>query len=198
MKTPLTAKQQRVYEFLVDYIETNGYPPSVRDICSALHFSSTATAHAYLSTLEKKGYIEKDTQKNRCIKITAKRESAETIPDIGVVTAGVPITAVENIDGYFPVQKGYFEGDEHFILSVRGESMIEAGIFDGDKIIVNQTPVCRNGDIVVAMIEDEATVKRYYHENGHVRLQPENPTMQPIIVDHVEIIGKVVGLFRKI
>lgn len=197
MKATLTDKQKRVYDFIVNYIEEYGYPPTVRDICAALHYGSTATVQNYLDNLEKKGYIERGGQKNRSITITAKKEASTLVPDIGVVTAGVPITAIENIEGYFPLQKGYFEGHDHFILSVRGESMIDAGIYDGDKIIVNQVSVCRNGDIIVALVEDEATVKRYYREHGHVRLQPENQSMEPIIVDNIEVLGKVVGLFRK-
>ena len=198
MKQALTDKQKRVYDFLLRYIDENGYPPTVRDVCAALHYGSTATVQNYLDSLERKGYIERGGQKNRSITITAKREFSEFVPDIGVVTAGQPITAIENIDGYFPLQKGYFEGDTHFILSVRGESMIDAGIYDGDKIIVNEASACRNGDIIVALVEDEATVKRYYRENGHVRLQPENTSMEPIIVPDIQVLGKVVGLFRKL
>lgn len=197
MSQSLTEKQEKVYLFIVDFIDNKGYPPSVREICIGMGFSSTATVHSYLNILEKKGYIDKGGSKNRSISIV-NRQPVELVPDVGIITAGQPITAIENIDGHFPVQKGYFDGDGHFILSVRGESMIDAGIFDGDKIIVSSSMPWKNGDIIVALIEDEATVKRIYKENGHIRLQPENKAMEPIIVDNVVVQGKVVGLFRRL
>ena len=198
MKENLSNNQIAIYNFLSQYIETNGFPPAIREICKATNISSTSTVHHHLKALEEKGYITKNNSRSRSITIVKESVPTEIIPDVGTVTAGMPILAVENISSHFPIAKGYFEGSDHFVLSVRGESMIDAGIYDGDKIIVNKTNVCRNGDIIVALIEDEATVKRFYKENGKVRLQPENKTMEPIIVDNIEVIGKVVGLFRKL
>ncbi len=196
MAETLTKKQKNVYNFIVEFIDTMGYPPSIREICEGLGFSSTATVHTYINTLEKKGYISKGGSKNRSLSII-NRSQAEIVPSVGIITAGQPITAIENIDEHFPVKKGYFEGEEHYILTVRGESMIDAGINDGDKIIVSTDSYWKNGDIIVALIGDEATVKRIYKEKGYIRLQPENKTMEPIIVDNVIVQGKVVGLFRR-
>lgn len=196
MNEQLTNKQKTVYSYISSFIDDNGYPPTVREMCSGLGFSSTATIQGYLEILEEKGYINRSGNKNRSLSL-ANVLAMEMAPDVGVITAGEPITAIENIESHFPIQKGFFEGDEHFILSVRGESMIDAGINDGDKIVVSTALGWRNGDIVVALIDDEATVKRIYKEKGHVRLQPENKTMEPIIVDNVVVQGKVVGLFRR-
>jgi repressor LexA len=178
-----------------------GYPPAVREICEAVHLKSTSSVHSHLESLEKNGYIRRDPTKPRAIEILddnfgiARRDMVQ-VPIIGTVAAGQPILAQENIEDYFPVPAGILPNAETFMLRVKGESMIEAGIFDGDQVIVEQTPVAHNGDIVVALIEDSATVKRFYKENGHYRLQPENQTMDPIIVSEVQILGKVIGLFR--
>ncbi|MBQ8923545.1 MAG: transcriptional repressor LexA [Lachnospiraceae bacterium] len=200
---PLSAKQQEILEYLKECILKKGYPPAVREICDAVHLKSTSSVHAHLETLEAKGYIRKDPTKPRAIEILddtfnlARRELVN-IPIVGTITAGEPILAVENIDGYFPIPPEYLKGNkDRFMLKVKGESMINAGIFDGDLVLVEQTNQANNTDIVVALIDDSATVKTFYRENGYIRLQPENDTMEPIIVrDNMSILGKVVGLFR--
>ena len=200
-KEQLSDKQQQILEFIKRRILDKGYPPAVREICEAVNLRSTSSVHSHLETFERKGYIHRDPTKPRAIEITdddfnlARREIIN-IPVVGTVTAGEPILAVENIEEYFPMLPNHISNKNTFMLHVRGESMINAGIFDGDMVIVEQQPTADNGDIVVAMIEDSATVKRFYKEDGYYRLQPENDTMDPIIVSEVSIIGKVVGLYR--
>ena len=208
-KDKISAKQEQILNILKENILKKGYPPTVREICEAVGLSSTSSVHAHLNSLEEKGYIRRDPTKPRAIEILdddgfnlTKREIVN-VPVVGTVAAGQPIFAEENITDYFPVPPEYFPvppeyltSNETFMLKVRGDSMINAGILYGDTIIVEQTNVAKNGDIVVALIEDSATVKTYYKENGHYRLQPENDTMDPIIVDDLTIIGKVIGLFR--
>ena len=200
-KEQLSDKQQQILEFIKRRILDKGYPPAVREICEAVNLRSTSSVRSHLETLERKGYIHRDPTKPRAIEITdddfnlARREIIN-IPVVGTVTAGEPILAVENIEEYFPMLPNHISNKNTFMLHVRGESMINAGILDGDMVIVEQQPTADNGDIVVAMIEDSATVKRFYKEDGYYRLQPENDTMDPIIVSEVSIIGKVVGLYR--
>ena len=201
---------------ILDYIEkqsqVNGYPPSVREIGKAVGLKSTATVHGYLAKLEEKGYIKKESQKGRTLKLlkgssgkatTESRKDFYTgremvdVPVIGKITAGAPILAVENITDTFPIPIDFVGNSESFMLTVRGESMIEAGILDGDYILVKKQNVANNGEIVVALIEDEATVKTFYKEKDYIRLKPENSTMDPIIVPDCKILGKVAGVFRK-
>lgn len=189
-------------EYIKNQILDHGYPPAVREICAAVNLKSTSSVHSHLATLEKNGYIRRDPTKPRAIEIVddefnLTRRELRNIPIIGEVAAGQPILAEQNIAGYFPVSSDDLPSGELFVLKVRGESMINVGIYDGDQIFVQQTPVARNGDIVVALVEDSATVKTYYKEEGRYRLQPENDTMDPIYVDEVVILGKVVGLFRR-
>ena len=197
----LTDKQQQILEFIKHRILEKGYPPAVREICQAVHLRSTSSVHSPLETLERKGYIRRDPTKPRAIEIIdddfnlARREIVH-IPIVGTITAGEPILAVENIEDYFPMQPDFISSRDIFMLHVRGESMINAGIMDGDLVIVQQQPTADNGDIVVAMIDDSATVKRFYKEDGHYRLQPENDAMDPIVVPEVSVIGKVIGLYR--
>lgn len=197
----LSDKQQQILEFIKQRILEKGYPPAVREICEAVHLRSTSSVHSHLETLERKGYIRRDPTKPRAIEIIdddfnlARREIIH-IPIIGTITAGEPILATENIEDYFPMQPDFLGNKKTFMLHVRGESMINAGILDGDMVIVEQQSTASNGDIVAAMIEDSATIKTFYKEDGYYRLQPENDTMDPIIVQEVSIIGKVVGLYR--
>lgn len=197
----LSDKQQQILEFIKQRILEKGYPPAVREICEAVHLRSTSSVHSHLETLERKGYIRRDPTKPRAIEIIdddfnlARREIIH-IPIIGTITAGEPILATENIEDYFPMQPDFLGNKKTFMLHVRGESMINAGILDGDMVIVEQQSTASNGDIVAAMIEDSATIKTFYKEDGYYRLQPENDTMDPIIVEEVSIIGKVVGLYR--
>lgn len=192
----LKPKEQKVYDYIVRSINENGYAPSVRDICRDLGYKSTSTVHMYLNRLDMFGYINKDDGKSRALKLSEdKAPVCMAVPLIGLVTAGSPILAYEELEGYVGyVGKG--KSDEMFALRVKGESMIDAGILDGDIIIAEKTCYAENGDIVVAMIEDEATVKRFYRENGHYRLQPENKSMQPIITSEVTVLGKVVAIQR--
>lgn len=201
-KGKISAKQQEIFEYIKNQILDHGYPPAVREICAAVNLKSTSSVHSHLATLEKNGYIRRDPTKPRAIEIVddefnLTRRELRNIPIIGEVAAGQPILAEQNIAGYFPVSSDDLPSGELFVLKVRGESMINVGIYDGDQIFVQQTPVARNGDIVVALVEDSATVKTYYKEEGRYRLQPENDTMDPIYVDEVVILGKVVGLFRR-
>ena len=201
-KGKISAKQQEILEYIKNQILDHGYPPAVREICAAVNLKSTSSVHSHLATLEKNGYIRRDPTKPRAIEIVddefnLTRRELRNIPIIGEVAAGQPILAEQNIAGYFPVSSDDLPSGELFVLKVRGESMINVGIYDGDQIFVQQTPVARNGDIVVALVEDSATVKTYYKEEGRYRLQPENDTMDPIYVDEVDILGKVVGLFRR-
>lgn len=197
----LSAKQAEILEYMKQEILSKGYPPSVREICSAVNLSSTSSVHAHLEKLEKNGYIRRDPAKPRCIEIVddtfqlTRREMAQ-IPIVGTVAAGQPILATQNIMDYFPIPAEYAPNSECFILKVKGESMINVGIMDGDQIFVERCNVARNGEIVVALVDDSATVKTFYKEDGHFRLQPENDNMDPIIVDHVEILGRVFGVFR--
>lgn len=200
----LSDKQIKILDFMKNYIKYKGYPPAIREICNELNISSTSTVHSHIVKLENKGYIKRDPLKNRAIEIIDldydednKKETFD-VPIIGKVTAGEPILAIENIEDTFPLPIELSTKGNLFILNVQGESMIEAGILDGDRIIVRQQKTANNGDIVVAMIDESATVKRYYKMNDHVELRPENSTMFPIIVREVEILGKVIGLYRNI
>lgn len=198
----LSAKQAEILEFMKKEILKKGYPPTVRDICEAVNLKSTSSVHSHLETLEKNGYIRRDPTKPRAIEILDEnfyntRCEVATVPVVGRVAAGEPILAVENVDSYFPIPTDMLSNKETFILVVKGESMINMGIFDGDYIVVEQCNSANNGDVVVALVDDSATVKRFYKENGHYRLQPENDYMDPIIVNQVEILGKVTGLYRK-
>ena len=197
----ITKKQTEILEYIKSQILNKGYPPSVRDICTAVNLKSTSSVHAHLETLEKNGYIRRDPTKPRAIEIiddnfNLTRREVVNVPLIGQVAAGQPLLAVENITGYFPIPAEFIPKEEVFMLNVKGESMVKAGIYDGDQIIVKQQSTASNGEIVVALVDDSATVKRFYKENGHIRLQPENDFMEPIIVDSCEIIGKVIGLIR--
>lgn len=205
MYEDLSKKQLTILNFLKEEIHTKGYPPSVREICKAVGLKSTSTVHGHLSRLEKKGYIRRDATKPRAIEILkedtisvfSKKEIVQ-VPIVGKVTAGQPILATENIEDTFPLSVDIVKNDSVFMLSVSGESMIEAGILDGDYVLVKQQNVANNGDIVVALIEDEATIKRFYKEKDHIRLQPENKNMAPILVKNVSILGKIKGVFRTI
>lgn len=203
--TKLEPKEQLVFDYIKENIKTRGYSPSIRDICSALNIKSTSTVHTCLERLEQKGYIQKEDGKSRTLRIeglntgdTAENLDGLSIPIIGRVTAGAPILAVENYEGYihYPAGLRTLPDNEMFALRVSGTSMIEAGILDGDIVIVEKTPIAENGDIVVALIDDEATVKTFYKEDGHFRLQPENRTMLPIIVNSLMILGKVITSIR--
>ena len=191
---PLSKSQQKILDFLRDCSE-NGRVPSVREICEYTGLSSTSTVHHHLKALEAKGLIIREHGVNRCIQIAGEEKSA-SVPVVGKVAAGEPITAIQNIEFYVPVPEQLKRGRELFALRIQGESMINAGILNGDIVIVNRTPVAENGEIVVAMVDDSATVKRFYKENGHFRLQPENDSYEPIIVDEVVLLGKVVSLIR--
>lgn len=197
----ISAKQHEVLEYIKEEILKKGYPPTVRDICEAVHLSSTSSVHSHLATLEKNGYIRRDPTKPRAIEIIDDsfqlvRHEMTSIPVVGQVAAGTPILAEQNIDSYFPLPVEYTPNAPTFILKVKGDSMINAGIFDGDLIFVEQCSTARNGEIVVALVDDSATVKTFYKENGHFRLQPENDDMEPFIFDQVEILGKVFGVLR--
>ena len=209
----LNKREKAILKFIEKQVNTNGYPPSVREIGKAVGLKSTATVHGYLESLEKKGYVKKESQKGRTLKLlkggnlegeqTSFDKSVYTnkemvnVPVVGKITAGAPILAVENVTDTFPIPIDFVGNSESFMLTVRGESMIEAGILDGDYILVRKQNTATNGEIVVALIEDEATVKTFYKEKDHIRLQPENSTMDPIIVPNCEILGKVIGVFRK-
>ena len=198
----ITSKQQQVLDYIKEEILKRGYPPAVREICEAVGLKSTSSVHAHLESLEKKGYIRRDPTKPRAIEIVDDgfqtiRQEMTSIPIVGTVAAGQPILAQQNISGYFPLPVEMVPNSETFVLKVKGDSMINIGIYDGDQIFVECTNTARNGDVVVALIEDSATVKTFYAENGHYRLQPENDTMDPIIVNEVKILGKVFGVFRR-
>ncbi|MFU0827604.1 MAG: transcriptional repressor LexA [Lachnoclostridium sp.] len=197
----ISPKQREILEYLKSQIINKGYPPAVREICEAVKLKSTSSVHSHLETLEKNGYIRRDPSKPRAIEIiddnfNLSRREVVNVPIVGTITAGQPILAVENLEGYFPIPTEYMPNEETFMLKVKGESMINAGIFDGDKIIVQRQSTASNGDIVVALIDDSVTVKTFYKEDGYYRLQPENDAMDPIIVNEVTILGKVIGLFR--
>ena len=208
-KGKISAKQREILEFIKEEILKRGYPPAVREICEAVHLKSTSSVHSHLETLEKNGYIRRDPTKPRAIEVmdddfqsvrTDSFVNAPTemvnIPIVGTVAAGQPILAQENIESYFPMPVHMVPNSETFVLKVKGDSMINVGIYDGDSIFVEKCETARNGDLVVALVEDSATVKTFYKENGHYRLQPENDSMDPIIVDECQILGKVFGVFR--
>ena len=198
----ITAKQQEILEYIKDEILKRGYPPAVREICEAVNLKSTSSVHSHLETLEKNGYIRRDPTKPRAIEICDDnfqmvRTDMTSLPVIGTVAAGTPILAQENVESYFPVPADMIPGGEpSFILKVKGDSMINAGIFSGDQIFVQSCNTAHNGDTVVALIDDSATVKTFYKEKDHIRLQPENDSMDPIIVPDCQILGKVFGVFR--
>ena len=197
----ITDKQREILEYIKEMILKKGYPPAVREICEAVHLKSTSSVHSHLESLEKNGYIRRDPTKPRTIEIldddfALTRRELVNVPVIGTVAAGVPILAEQNIEDYLPIPAEILPNKEVFMLKVIGNSMIEAGIYNGDKVIVAKQPNAENGDKVVALVDDSATVKTFYKENGHFRLQPENSSMDPIILDQVEILGKVIGLFR--
>lgn len=197
----ISPKQQEILDYIKEVILKKGYPPTVREICETVHLKSTSSVHSHLETLEKNGYIHRDPTKPRAIEICddsfqVVRTEMISLPIIGSVAAGQPILAEENIDDYFPVPADVVPKGDSFILNVKGNSMVNAGIFDGDRVFVNVCSTAENGDIVVALIDDSATVKTFYKEEGHIRLQPQNDTMSPIIVDDCQILGKVFGVFR--
>lgn len=204
----ITEKQMRVLAYVKEQIKKNGYAPSVREICQALGLKSTSTVHGYLARLQKKGLIQKAALKPRTIRITDEEQEGQQafytskemvdVPIVGKVTAGMPILAVENIEDSFPLPIDFVGNSETFMLRVRGDSMIEAGILDGDLVLVKKQNTAENGDIIVALIEDEATVKTFFKEKNRIRLQPQNSFMQPIIVPTCSILGKVAGVFRKL
>ena len=202
------SKEEQLLEFIKNYQNDNGFPPTIREMCKAIKVSSTSTIFYYLNKLENSNKIKKNPNKNRALEIVnnqscnistiAENNSNLTkIPVLGTVTCGEPILAVQTNEEYFMVSPTLFKGDDLFMLTAKGDSMINAGIYDGDKIVLKQQSYAENGEIVAALVEDSATIKRFFKENGHYRLQPENDTMSPIIVDDVQIIGKVVGLVRK-
>ena len=209
-RSDLNKREKAILSFIEKQIELYQYPPSVREIGKAVGLSSTATVHGYLAKLETKGYIRKESQKGRTLRLVQDDEVIRKpkdlytgkemvdVPVVGKITAGAPILAVENITDTFPIPLDFVGNSQSFMLTVRGESMIEAGILDGDYILVKQQSTAENGEIVVALIEDEATVKTFYKEKNYIRLQPENSTMAPIIVPDCEILGKVAGVFRKL
>ena len=197
----ISEKQQQILDYTKKMILNKGYPPSVRDICEAVGLKSTSSVHAHLEKLEKNGYIKRDPAKSRTIEIVDDefdqfRRELSYIPEIGDVAAGQPLLAIENTTAYFPVPLEYLPNEKTFILRVKGDSMVDIGIYDGDRVIVEQKNTASDGEIVVALVDDSATVKRFFKEDGHIRLQPENMFMDPIIVDDCTILGKVVGLFR--
>lgn len=197
----ISAKQQEILDFMKQEILNKGYPPTVRDICEAVNLKSTSSVHSHLETLEKNGYIHRDPTKPRAIEIiddnfNLTRREVVNVPIVGRVAAGEPILAVENIENYFPIPAEFMPNQDTFMLRVKGESMINAGILDGDLIVVMKQATARNGDMVVALVDDSATVKTFYKEGDHIRLQPENDTMDPIIVPNCEILGKVFANFR--
>ena len=202
MTEPLTRRQEEILNFIKSEVQEKGYPPSVREIGKAVGLSSSSTVHAHLSQIEKKGYIRRDPTKPRAIELLEENfflsfRDISPVPVVGNVTAGQPILAEENIIEYFPLPRDFVKEDRIFMLSVEGDSMVNVGIFDGDYIAVRQQSTAVNGDIVVALIDDEATVKRFFMENGQIRLQPENDYYEPLILNSVNVLGKVIGLFRK-
>lgn len=202
MPGKITAKQEQILKYMKEEILTKGYPPTVREICEQVGLKSPSSVHAHLNSLENNGYIRRDPTKPRAIEIVddefaLSRREMVNIPIIGRVAAGEPLLAVENIENYFAIPAEFMPNCETYILKVRGDSMINVGIYENDLLIVEKTNVARDGDIVVALLEDSVTVKRFYKENGYIRLQPENDTMDPIIVDNCEIVGKVHSLYRQ-
>ena len=197
----ISDKQREILEYIKEMILKKGYPPTVREICETVKLKSTSSVHSHLEQLERNGYIRRDPTKPRTIEITddtfnlARRELVN-VPLIGTVAAGAPLLAQENIESYFPIPAEILPNRETFMLTVKGDSMIEAGILSGDRVIVAQTDTAENGEIVVALLDDSATVKRFFREDGYIRLQPENSSMEPILVKQVRILGRVIGLFR--
>ena len=201
MAGSITPKQEEILNYIKNAILERGFPPAVREICQAVNLKSTSSVHSHLESLEKNGYIRRDPTKPRAIEIlddsfSMMRRELVNVPIVGTVAAGQPILAEQNIDSYFPIPAEYMPNDQSFILKVKGNSMVNVGIMNGDSVLVKQQSSASNGDIVVALVEDSATVKTYYKENGHYRLQPENDEMEPIIVDECQILGKVFGVFR--
>ncbi|MBE5897453.1 MAG: transcriptional repressor LexA [Lachnospiraceae bacterium] len=197
----ITEKQQEILDYIKQEILNKGYPPTVRELCDAVNLKSTSSIHSHLESLEKNGYIRRDPSKPRTIEIVddnfnLTRREVVNVPIVGEIAAGQPILAVQNIDNYFPVPAEYMPNQQTFMLKVKGDSMINAGIFNGDTLIVKQQDTARNGEIVAALVDDSATVKTFYKEDGHIRLQPENDTMDPIIVPDCQILGVVFGVFR--
>lgn len=197
----ITKKQSEILEYIKSQILNKGYPPSVRDICTAVDLKSTSSVHAHLETLEKNGYIRRDPTKPRAIEIiddnfNLTRREVVNVPLVGRVAAGEPLLAVENVVSYFPIPSEYMPNEEVYMLTVKGDSMINMGIYDGDNIIVKKQNTARDGEVVVALVDDSATVKRFYKKADHIELHPENDYMEPIIVDNCEILGKVIGLVR--
>lgn len=198
----ISKKQQEILDYMKNEILNRGFPPSVREICEAVNLKSTSSVHSHLEALEKNGYIRRDATEPRAIEIiddnfNLVRREVVNVPLVGTVAAGQPILAVENIDAYFPIPAEYMPNEQSFMLTVKGDSMINAGIFDGDQVLVKQQATAENGDMVVALIDDSATVKTFYKENGYYRLQPENDNMEPIIITgNLQILGKVFGVFR--
>ena len=198
----ISDKQKEILEFIKNEILNKGYPPTVRDICEAVHLKSTSSVHSHLETLEKNGYIRRDPTKPRAIEIldddfNLTRREVVNVPMVGRVAAGEPILATENIENYFPIPAEFMPNEQSFMLKVKGESMVNAGIFDGDQVLVRKQATAEDGDIVVALVDDGATVKTFHKEKGYYRLQPENDTMEPIIVHgELQILGKVFGVFR--
>lgn len=198
----ISPKQTEILEYIKSEIINRGFPPTVRDICDAVHLKSTSSVHSHLETLERNGYIRRDPTKPRAIEIVddnfnLTRRELVNVPVVGRVAAGEPILAVENVENYFPIPAEFMPNSPTFMLDVKGESMIGAGILDGDRILVQQQSTAENGEIVVALIDDSATVKTFYKEDGYYRLQPENDTMEPIIVkEDLKILGKVIGVMR--
>lgn len=199
----LTQRQRQIMEYIMQHIDMHGYPPTVREIGEAVNLSSSSTVHAHLKNLEDKGLIRRDAVLTRAIQIvsggaeTVKPKKVMNLPVLGRVAAGKPTLAVEDIEDVFPLPQDFLNGEEGFMLQVKGDSMIEDGIHDGDFVIVRRQPVANNGDTVVAQVDNEATVKRFYKEQGRIRLQPANSQMQPMYYDNVSLVGKVVGLMRK-
>lgn len=197
----ITDKQREILDYIKKCILAKGYPPSVREICEAVRLKSTSSVHSHLETLEKNGYIRRDPTKPRTIEILEddfgiQRREMVNIPILGRVAAGLPILAEENIEGYYPIPAEFLPNKPTFMLNVHGDSMVNVGILDGDQVICSAESSAENGQIVVALIDDSATVKRFYKEQGHIRLQPENDSMDPIIVDDAQILGRVIGLLR--
>ena len=198
----ITQKQSDILEFIKSELLSKGYPPTVRDICNAVNLKSTSSVHAHLETLEKNGYIRRDPTKPRAIEIIEENFSLTgrevvNVPIVGRVAAGEPLLATQNIENYFPIPMEFMPNNDVFMLEVKGESMINVGIFEGDWIVVEKKNTARNGEIIVALVDDSATVKTFYKEDGHIRLQPENDSMDPIIVPDCKILGKVISLYRR-
>lgn len=197
----ISDKQNQILEYIKSEILDKGYPPAVREICKAVNLKSTSSVHAHLETLEKNGYIRRDPTKPRAIEIiddefNLTRRDMVNVPIIGTITAGAPILATENIEGYFPLLSETLPAGDFFMLHIKGDSMINAGILDGDSVVIKRQNTALNGEIVAALIDDSATIKTFYKEDGHIRLQPENDALEPIIVDDCVILGKLVALYR--